>query len=104
MKILAEHYGEVLGSETAVKEEALPAIVKLSLLDELDDPPTIEELSKETDNLPSGKAAGMDALSPELTKSGKEILLDDLHKLLLECWETGDIPQEMRDCKNITLY
>ena len=104
MKRWAEHYSEVLGSETVVKEEALLAIVKLPCMDELDEPPTIEELSKEIENLPSGKAAGMDAISPELIKNGKEILLDDLHKLLLECWETGDVPQEMRDCKITTLY
>lgn len=102
MKRWAEHYGEVLGS---VKEKALQAIVKLPCMDELDEPPipTIEELSKEIDNLPSGKAAGMDAISPELIKSDKEILLDDLHKHLLEYWETCDKPQELRDCKIITL-
>ena len=100
----AEHYGEVLGSKTVVKEEALQAVTKLPCMEELDEPPTIEELSKEIDNLQSRKAAGMDAISPELIKSGKESLLDDLHQLLVECWETGDLPQEMRDCKITTLY
>ena len=58
----------------------------LPVMEELDDPPTIEELSKVTDSLASGKAPGIYGISPEVIKAGKETsLLEHLHELLLQC-------------------
>ncbi|RJG09513.1 hypothetical protein D4A39_17335, partial [Alcanivorax profundi] len=38
-------------------------------------------------------------------KAAKESsLLEHFHKLLLQCWEEGTIPQDMRDAKIVTLY
>ena len=100
----AEHYCELLGSQTKVTEEALLEVERLPSMLELDDPPSLGELSSAIDHLPTGKAAGMDAIAPELVKSAKDTLLEDLHELLTDCWEDGDTPQEMRDCKIITIY
>ena len=74
-------------------------------MEELHDPPTIEELSKAIDSLASGKAPGNDGISPEVIKAGKEIsLLEHLHELLLQCWEEGSVPQDMRYANIIMLY
>ena len=41
---------------------------------------------------------------PEVVKAGKSTaLLHHLHELLLQCWEEGTIPQDMRDANIITL-
>ena len=38
-------------------------------------------------------------------RAGRETsLLEHLHKLLLQCWEEGSVPQDMRDSNIITLY
>ena len=41
----------------------------------------------------------------EVITAGKETsLLEHLHELLLQCWEEGSVPQDMRDANIITLY
>ena len=100
----AEHYCELLGSTTKVTEEALSAVERLPYMLDLDDPPSLEELGCAIDHLPTGKAAGMDAIAPELIKVAKGTLIEKLHELLSDCWEDGKLPQEMRDCKIITIY
>ena len=71
---------------------------------ELDEVPSIEELSKAIDRLPSGKAPGKDGILAEVIKSSKSTLLVPLHKLLTQCWKEGSVPQDMRDSNIITLY
>ncbi|RXN14061.1 RNA-directed DNA polymerase from mobile element jockey-like protein [Labeo rohita] len=85
-------------------DTALNAIPDLPVMEELDTPPTVEELSKAIDCLACGKAPGNDGIPPEVLKSGKPALLQPLHNLLCLCWEQGYIPQDMRDAKIITLY
>ncbi|GFO17244.1 histone-lysine N-methyltransferase SETMAR [Plakobranchus ocellatus] len=58
----------------------------LPVMQELDDPPTIEELSKAIDLLASGKASGNDGIPPEIINAGKQSgLLEHLHAPLLQC-------------------
>ena len=71
---------------------------------ELDKLPTIEELSKAIDKLPSGKAAWKDGIPAEILKSGKSNLLVPLHKFLTQCWRKGSVPQDMKDANIITLF
>ena len=74
-------------------------------MDELDTPPTIDELRKAIDSLASCKASGSDNIPPEIVKLAKDSsLLEHLHELLLQCWDEGSVPQDMRDAKIITLY
>ena len=73
-------------------------------MEELDNPPTMEELSKAIDRLTCGKASGNDEIPPEVLKSGKPALLQPLHDLLCLCWEQGYIPQDMRDANIVTLH
>ena len=71
---------------------------------ELDEPPSLEELFKAIDKLPSGKAAGKDGIPAEVKESGKSILLVPLHKLLTQCREEGSVPQDMKDANMGTLF
>ncbi|XP_018026545.1 uncharacterized protein LOC108681971 [Hyalella azteca] len=88
-----------------VSQEALDASMKnLPSLDALDAEPSVEELNNAIDILPCGKAAGEDGIPPEVIKSGKPALLGPLHELLCLCWREGQVPQDMRDAKIITLY
>ena len=98
-----EHYSELYSRETVVHQSALDAIDRLPLMPELDEEPSIEELSKEIDRLPSGKAPGKDCIPGEVIKSGKSVLLVPLYKLLIQCWKEGSVPQDMRDANIVTL-
>ncbi|KAI8516527.1 hypothetical protein Bbelb_051080 [Branchiostoma belcheri] len=99
-----EHYSELYSRENTINESALDSIDTLSVLWDLDAAPTLEEVSKAIDSLRSGKAPGMDGIPPEVIKSAKGVLLPELHDLLCQCWEEGEIPQDLKDSNIITLY
>ena len=80
-----EHYSELYSKENVVHQSALDAIDHLPLMPELDEAPSIDELSKAIDRLPLGKAPGKDGILTEVIKSSKSILLVSLHKLLTQC-------------------
>ena len=73
-------------------------------MDELDNEPTVEKLSKTIDSLASRKTPGNDAIPPEVTKYGKRALLLHLHVRLCLCWKEGAVPRAMCDAKIVTLY
>ena len=105
MERWAEHYQELYSRETVVTNIAVENTSLLPVTEELDDPPTIEELSKAIDSLASGKAPGNDGIPLEVMKAGKDTsLLEHLYELLLQYWEEGSVPQDMRDANIITLY
>ncbi|XP_062614292.1 uncharacterized protein LOC134276017 [Saccostrea cucullata] len=105
MERWAEHYQELYSRENVVSVTAVENTNALPAMKELDAPPSIDELSKAINSLASGKAPGSDGIPPEVIKAGKSsTLLHHLHKLLLQCWEEGTIPQDMRNASIITLY
>ncbi len=80
-------------------DTALNAIPDLPVLDELDVEPTEEVLSKAIDWLITDKARGNASIPPEIMKSGKDALLQDLHKLFCLCWREGMVPKDMCNAK-----
>ncbi|XP_047480553.1 uncharacterized protein LOC125033187 [Penaeus chinensis] len=98
MERWAENYQELYSRENVVT-------ASLPVIEELDVPPSVVELSKAIDSLACSKAPGKDGISPEVIKVGKKAaLLHHLHQLLQQCWEEGTVPQEMRDANIVTLY
>ena len=87
-----------------VTPAALNAIEHMPVMDELDENPTVEEVSKAIDSLALGKAPGSDSIPPDLIKRCKTTLLQPLHEGLCQCWSEGAVPQDMRDAKIVTLY
>ena len=104
MERWVEHYLELYSTQNVVTDAALDAISQLPVMEELDEEPTVEELSKAIDCLSTGKAPGADGIPPEVIKRGREALIEDLHELLCLCWREGSVPQDMRDAKIVTLY
>ena len=98
MERWVEHYSDLYSRETNISEATLESVERLPVMEELDNLPSLEELSKAIDSLPMGKAPGLDGIPAEVIKSGKGPLLRHLYYLLCQCWEGGDVPQDMRDC------
>ena len=104
MERWVEHYSELYSRENQVTDAALMAIESLPCMQELDETPTMSELNEAIDSLPVRKAPGMDGIPAEVIKSAKGSLAEHLHNLLCQCWEEGQVPQEMKDSNIITLY
>ncbi|XP_076069792.1 uncharacterized protein LOC143041672 [Oratosquilla oratoria] len=105
MERWVEHYQELYSRENIVSTAAVENRKAIPLMEELDVPPSIDELREAIDSLANGKAPGNDGILPEVVKAGKSTALHHhLHELLLQCWEEGTVPQDMRDVNIITLY
>lgn len=105
MERWAEHYQELYSRENVVTDSAVESTDLLHEMEELDVPPSVDELRKAVNSLACGKAPGNDGIPPEVIRAGKNTaLLQHLHELLLQCWEEGTVPQDMRDANIITLY
>ena len=76
----------------------------LPIIHDLDCEPTREELSKVISTMAAEKASGSDGIPPDLLRQCKTCLLPLLHDILIKCWRKGEVPQDMRDAKIITLY
>ena len=100
----AEHYQDLYLRESVVKEAALNSIPSLPVMEELDTPPTEEELRKAIDSLARGKAPGGDGIPAQMLQCAKSTLLHHLYELLRQCWEEGYVPQDMGDANIVTLY
>ncbi|XP_076030443.1 uncharacterized protein LOC143018745 [Oratosquilla oratoria] len=86
MERWAKHYQELYSRKNVVSTAAVENSKVLPLMEELDAPPSTDELRKAIDFLASGKAPGNDGIPPEVVKAGKSTALHHHHKLLLQCW------------------
>ena len=97
-----EYYSELYSRVNVVSDEALMAMESLSVMDELDSEPTLEDINQALDQLSSGKAPGNDGIPVEVIKCAKETLLKELHEILCQCCR-GEVPQDTRDANIFTL-
>ena len=104
MKRWVEHNLEIYRTENKVTEATLNDIPQLTVLEELDAEPTLNELEKAISCLTSRKASGSDGIPPEIIKCGKPVLFKHLLKLLKLCWSEKAVPQDMHDSNTVNLY
>ena len=104
MERWVEHYSDLYSRVNVVSDEALMAMESLSIMDELDSEPTLEEINEALDQLSSGKAPRNDGIPIEVIKCAKGTLPKELHAILCQCWRQGEVPQDMRDANIVTLY
>ena len=77
--------GGALLRENSILDAALEAIECLPVMEELGERPTLEELSKAIDGLPTGKTLGLEGFPPEVIKCAKGVLMNHLHEILCQC-------------------
>ena len=104
MERWVEHYSQLYSQENSVSDSAIDNIEAFTVMEELDEIPSLDELTKAIERLSSGKVPGNDGIPPEIIKCGKRALVTRMHNLLCKCWEEGTIPQDMRDANIVTLY
>ncbi|KAK4294773.1 hypothetical protein Pmani_032624 [Petrolisthes manimaculis] len=72
----AEHFNSVLNRPSTINDEAINQLRQEPINEELDIPPSSEEVSKAIKQLSSGKAPGPDSIPAEVYISGGPTLLD----------------------------
>ena len=76
----------------------------MPIMVELDLEPTASEIEKAINGLANSKAPGNDDIHPEVKKQWIPVLLSNLHELLSLCWREGEVPQDMRNAKIVSLF
>ena len=99
-----EHYLELYSTENTESEEALNSIQLMPIMVELDSEPTASDIEKAINGLANGKAPENNAIPLEVIKQGIPVIFPHLHELLSLCWREGEVPQDMRDAKIVTLF
>ena len=66
-------------------------------MDDLDNEPTAEELSKAITAMAPWKAPDSDGIPADLLQHCKSCLLPLLHDILVKCWREGMMPQDICD-------
>ena len=74
MERWVEYYLELYSRMNVITDEAIVAMESLSIMDELDSEPTLEEINQALDQLSSGKAPGNDGIPVEVIKCAKDTL------------------------------
>ena len=49
------------------------------------------------------RSGGLDHVVAEYLKYGGEVVVDKLHRLIVDCWETGSVPQSWKDSEIINI-
>ena len=71
-----------------VLPETIGAVPQLRIRDELMDVPSVDEVWSSIAKLKNGKSAGMDGIPGDIWKYDGEVLVNRLHTLIANVWES----------------
>ena len=100
----SEHFQSLFSMGCIVQDSAVLLIPQQPFKAELDELPSMKEITKAIEQLRNGKAAGVDGIPPEFWKEGGPALHNKPHKLLVCCWEQGKLPSDLCDAVIVTFY
>ena len=100
-----KHYIELYSEENIITDVAFANIESLSVIQECDELPNIEELGKAIHSIACCKAPGKNSIPPKVMKDGKQTgLLQYLHDLMYQCWIKIRVPEDIHDANTVTVY
>ena len=91
MRHWSEYFQYFFNADGIVQNPAVLRISQQPFKVELDELPSLKEITKAMEQLKSGRAAGVDRIPPELGRGGPA-LHRRLYELLICCWEQGKLP------------
>ena len=98
------HFSQLLNKTSSVEDQAIEHMPQRPLIHTLDGLPTNAETVKAIEQLPSGKAPGLDGIPSEIFKAGGEAFTEQLVSLFQLFWERGDVPRNPKDTSIVHLY
>ena len=104
LKRWTEHFSSLLNRPSTVDPDAINQIPQQPLLDDLDAPPTLDEIKKALSKTNSGRASGKDSIPAEIFKAAGPKALECFHDILLKIWEEEQMPSDFKDALIVSLY
>ena len=100
----AEYLTSLLNHRNPADPSLLDNLPELPTVNQLDDIPSFSEVHKACKSLKNNKSPGPDGLPGELFKFGTQAVTRKLHKLIMAMWNTGHLPQTLKDANIIMIY
>ena len=104
LKRWTEHFSSLLNRPSTVDQDVLNQIPQQPLLEDLDTPPTLDEIRKAINKTNSGRASGKDSIPAEIFKAAGPKALETFHDILLQVWEEEQMPADFKDALIVALY
>ena len=99
-----ENLQKLLNVPGDINHEALDNIPQRITKTSLDEIPTMDEMARAIACLKDCKAPGGDGIPAEVWKHGGDNLFSRLHKLIINAWKVGSVPQAWKDASIVTIY
>ena len=99
-----EHFSQLLNRPSTVDQAALEQIPQKPTHEDLDLPPTEDEVRAAIKQMNCGKAQGKDGLPAEIFKALGDTAFQAFHDVLCTIWEDEDMPADLRDATIVALY
>ena len=100
----AEHFSTLLNRPSSVDAQALDQIPQRPVLEDLDQPPTLDEVLKAVKQTSAGKAVGKDNIPAEFFKEGGTKAMEAFHDIICSIWMEEAMPDDFRDATIVSLY
>ena len=104
MKRWAEHFNQLLNNCTTTDHSTLDNLPSLPTQTNLDQPPSLLEVSEAIEGLKPRKAPGPDKVPPELLVGGGPEMLKFMHQIITQIWHGESIPGSWKDALITTIY
>ena len=99
-----EHYRTLPNTENETDFTIIDSIPQHREVQELDVPPSLEEVRAAMKSLKNGKSPGKDSIPGEVLRCGGDEVLHRLHHLILDVWETEEVPQAWKDARIVSIH
>lgn len=99
-----EHFQILLNRPSTTDPNVLNNINKLPSNNNMDKPPTLEEVEDAVKSLKNGKSPGADGIPSEAYKYGGPDIVQALHTLFTTCWEAAELPQDFKNATIVTIF
>ena len=100
----AEHFEHLLNHENPNDPTVLHNLPDLPPIEVLDQPPQFSEVLNAIKGLKNNKSPGPDGIPAEVFKEGGYILKLRIHEIITRIWESGTVPQSLKDGTIITIF
>ena len=100
----AEHFSTLLNKPSTVDPTALEQVPQQPTLNDLDLPPSMNELSKALKQTNSGRASGKDGIPAEIYKAAGPRAMEVFLDIILSIWDQEKMQDDIRDALIVALY